>query len=205
MKEIGELSIIVGVDGSGKSTLVSGLEQNGYKTTHWRKLKQVCPDLDFTTPAERVQALNGEERLNFILSYIQSEWERLIRPLRESGVDVISDGFFARFYAKESIYKRLNLDDLKKHCPLNGDEIFIMLDTPPGTALERKGLDPISPYEYLSDPSDFAIFQSKQREELLKYIKDYKFYILNGRKTREELLNETIDILRNNAILNETN
>jgi len=203
MKENGRLTILVGIDGSGKSTLVNGLEQNGYETTHWRKLKQICPDLNFTTPAEMVQTLDGEERLVFILNYIQSEWKHLIQPVRESGVDVISDGFFARFYAKESIYKRLNVDNLKRHCPLSGDEIFIMLDTPSSIALERKGLDSLSPYEYLNVPDDFTLFQSRQKEELLTFIKDYQFYILDGKKVKEELLGETIDILKNNVIFTE--
>ncbi len=190
MKEIGKLGILVGIDGSGKSTLVGGLEQNGYKVTHWRKLKQVCPELDFATPAEQVQTLDGEERLKFILNYIQS--------------DVISDGFFARFYAKEKIYKKLNLDDFKGHCPLGGEEIFIMLDAPPNIALERKGINTLSPYEYLTVPDDFVFFQSRQRDELLAFIKDYKFYILDGRNTKEELLNETLDILRSNAIFSDS-
>src|SRR5258708_6485732 len=148
MGKEGRLIILLGIDGSGKSTLVCGLEQNGYKATHWRKLREKCPELDFTSPAESVQKLDGEERLSFILSYIHSEWRYLIQPLRKNGIDVISDGFFARFYAKEKIYQRMNLDDLRRNCPIGGNTIFIMMDTPPEVALGRKGLDQLSPYEF---------------------------------------------------------
>jgi len=197
----GSLSILVGIDGSGKTTLVNGLEQNGYKTTHWKKLKQICPELNVKNPAEELQLLDGEERLLFISNYIQSEWNKLIQPLRDDGINVISDSFFAKFYAKEKVYKRLNLDDLKKQCPLNGKEVFIMLDTPTEVAFDRKKIDTITPYECLNGPDDFVSFQSRQRKELLEFVKDYKFYLLNGEKSKEELLNETLNILKDNRIL----
>lgn len=196
MGKEGRLIILVGIDGSGKSTLVRGLEQNGYKATHWRKLREKCPELDFTSPAESVQKLDGEERLSFILSYIQSEWRYLIQPLRKRGVDVISDGFFARFYAKEKIYQRMNLDHLRRHCPLDGNAIFIMVDTPPAVALGRKGLDQLSPYEFFRGPEDFVEFQQRQRDELMNFIKGYKYYLLDGNKSKDMLLSETLAILK---------
>lgn len=195
------MGILVGIDGSGKTTLVGGLEQNGYRATHWKKIKQIRPDLNFTNPAEEIQSLDNNERLLFILNYIQSEWDGLIQPLRRNGINVISDGFFVKFYAKEMVYKKLDLDDLAKHCPLDKSEIIIMIDTPPEIAYDRKSKDTITPYECLNAPEDFVLFQSRQREELFKFIKDYKFYVLDGRNTKEELLNETLGILSKNAIL----
>ncbi len=134
----GKLIVILGIDGSGKSTVINSLEELGYRVTHWRRLRNIIKDLNFINPAQEVQTLDGEARLKFISKYIESEWKYLIKPYLERGVDVISDGYFVRFYAKEKVYQRLNIKRLKKHLFLPTNVMFILLDTPPVIALERK-------------------------------------------------------------------
>lgn len=95
----GKLVILAGIDGSGKTTILSFLESKGYFISYWRKLSflPISRSLNFKNPAEIVQTLKGQERLEFIWKYIKAEWEYLIKPRIEVGEDVVSDGFFIRF------------------------------------------------------------------------------------------------------------
>lgn len=198
----GKLVILIGIDGSGKSSLLSTLKKEGYFTSHWRKLKSFSlpKPLNFENPAEEVQELQDQKRLEFIWSYIRAEWEYLIKPTLETGRNVISDGFFIRFYVKERIYKRLPVDELLKYSPLTGQELIIMVDLPPEVAFQRKISQGISVYECFNGPNDFVRFQSFQRKALLEYAKNFPHVIVEGILERKKLAKRVLEILAENRI-----
>ena len=202
MTKDGKLVILVGIDGGGKSTLLSSLEEKGYFISHWKKLKSFSlpKPLNFKNPAEMVQALKGEKRLKFIWEYINSEWEYLIRPNLKTGRNVISEGFFIRFFIKEKIYKRLPIEKLLKRSHLKRNEFVIMIDTPPEIAFKRKGRSKISPYECFKTPQDFIYFQNLQRKFLLEFIRDFPHIIINGRLPKEKIVKEVLMKLKENQI-----
>lgn len=201
VKQKGKLAVILGIDGCGKSSVVSRLHSEGYSTTHWKKLKKLNIPLNFTNPGEKIQTLKGEERLNFLKKYIFSEWYYLINPKLKAGLDVIANSFFFKFYAKEIIYKRLSIKQLEKLNPLTGAEIIIFLDTPPAIALERKAKLNLTPYEFLKKPDDFIDFQQKQREVLLANIKNYKHYLIDGLKNKNQIYKAILRILEENSFV----
>lgn len=178
----GRLVILIGIDGSGKSTLLSYLEKKGYFVSHWKKLSglPLSKPLNFDNPGELVQNLKGKERLDFLWEDINSEWKNLIKPTLEAGENVVSDGFFIRFVAKEKIYKKLVIDDLLRRSPLEGKEFVVMIDTPPAVALKRKAKMKISPYEFFNRPEDFLEFQSRQRKVLLDCLKGFPHFLVDG-------------------------
>lgn len=190
----GKLVILVGIDGSGKSTLLSYLEKKGYFVSHWRKLSSLpLPQrLNFKNPAEVVQTLCDQERLEFIWGYINSEWEYLIKPTLETDRNVISDGLFIRFLVKEKIYKKLPIKELVRRSPLSGNEFIIMVDVPPEIAFNRKTNLKISPYECFRDPQDFVHFQSLQRKALLRFIEKIPHIIVDGMLSKTELAKEVL-------------
>jgi len=200
----GNLVILVGIDGSGKSTLLANLENKGYFTSHWRKLKglPLQTPLNFENPGEDVQTLTGQKRLRFIWRYISAEWKYLIKPNLIAGRNVISDGFFLRFFAKEKIYRKIPIEELEKRSPLTGSEFVVMIDLPPAIAYERKRGLKISPYEYFRAPSDFIKFQSLQRKEILSYIKIKRFpyVVIDGTKPPSQLTNEVLKLLEKRKI-----
>jgi len=202
MTKRGKLVILVGIDGGGKSTLLSSLEEKGYFISHWKKLKSFSlpKPLNFKNPAEVVQTLKGEKRLKFIWEYINSEWEYLIRPNLETDRNVISEGFFIRFFIKEKIYKRLPIKKFLKQSPLKGNELIIMVDTPPEIALKRKIKSKISPYECFETPQDFVYFQRLQRKFLLEFIKSFPHIIINGMLPKATLIKEVLIKLKENQI-----
>jgi len=206
MKE-GRLVILAGIDGSGKSTLLSYLEERGYFISHWKRLKKLSlpKPLNFENPAEVVQTLKDQERLDFIWAYISSEWKYLIKPALNIGKNVISDGFFIRFYIKEKIYNKLGVNELLKYSPLTGKEFIIMIDTPPKIAFQRKLSPNISPYECFKSVKDFVEFQSLQRKMLLAFIKDFPYIIINGMLAKEKLVNRVLRELEKNQINPEKN
>lgn len=198
----GKLVILVGIDGSGKSTLLSYLESKGYFVSHWRRLASFSlpKPLNFKNPAEVVQTLRNQKRLEFIWGYISSEREYLIRPALEVGRNVISDGFFIRFLIKEKIYKKLPIKELLKRSPLSGKEFIIMVDVPPEIALKRKIKRKISPYECFRNPEDFVYFQSLQRKALLKFVKKFPHVVVKGVLSKKELAEEVLLKLKENRI-----
>ena len=198
----GRLAILVGIDGSGKSSLLSRLEKEGYFVSHWRKLAKLSlpKSLNFTNPAEMVQTLRGQKRLEFLWGYIDSEWKYLIKPTLESGSNVVSDGFFIRFLAKEKIYQRLSTTEFVKRSPLTGDEFVIMIDVPPKIAFKRKKKLVISPYECLKSPQDFVDFQSLQRKILLELIKKFSHIVVDGRLQKGKLAKRVLLALKENQI-----
>ncbi|GEM_PF-4124522 len=200
----GNLVILVGIDGSGKSTLLANLENKGYFTSHWRKLKDLplWPPLNFENPGEVVQTLKGQNRLRFIWRYISAEWKYLIKPKIVAGRNVLSDGFFIRFFAKEKTYRKLPIKELEKRSPLTGSEFVVMIDLPPDIAYERKRDLKISPYEYFETPFDFIKFQSLQRRKILSYIKMKRFpyVVVDGNKHPTQLANEVLKLLEERKI-----
>lgn len=197
-----KLVILVGIDGSGKSTILSYLEKKGYLVSHWRKLAKLplSKSLNFRNPAEVVQTLSGKKRFKFLWRYIDSEWKYLIRPALEHGNNIVSDGFFIRFLTKEKIYQKLAVTEFVKRSPLMGKELIIMIDVPPQVALERKKKLIISPYECLKSPDDFIYFQSLQRKILLELIKRFPHVVIDGTLPKEKLAKKVLLVLKENQI-----
>jgi thymidylate kinase len=202
MTKKGKLVILVGIDGSGKSTIASYLEKKGYFVSYWRKLKSFSlpKPLNFDNPAEVVQSLRGQERLDFILAYVNSEWEYLVKPTLNIGMNVISDGFFIRFFIKEKIYKKLVIEKFLAQSLLKGDELIIMIDTPVEIAFKRKSKSKISPYECFKNPQDFIYFQRIQRKLLLEFIKNFPHVIIDGRLLKAKIAKEVLIKLKENHL-----
>jgi thymidylate kinase len=198
----GSLAVLAGIDGAGKSTVLLRLENDGFFTSHWRKLEKLpqVKNLNFKNPAEVVQTLEGEKRLKFIWSYINLEQKYLIAPTLEAGRNVVSDSFFVKFFVKEQIYKRLNLKEFSKRNPFVGDELFIMIDVPPEIAFQRKTVSKISPYECFRTPQDFIEFQTLQRQNLLTFIKKFPHTILDGTLPENDLIKKVKTILFKNQM-----
>jgi len=192
-----KLLILAGIDGSGKSTILESLKDNNFKISHWKLLRFVkeAKMLNFTNPAQELQSLNGIKRYRYIFNYINAEKRYLIDPWIKKDTDVISDGLFVKFYTKELVYKKLNLGFFRKMCPLEGEEIFAFIDTPPEVAYERKTKKDISCYEYLSTPRDFIMFQTQVRDKILDFIQKYKFYLIDGTRSKGSILKNIEDIL----------
>lgn len=199
----GRLVLITGIDGSGKRSVLSELEDMGYEVSHWRRLSGINlkQSLDFINPASYVQTLDGVRRLDFIKGYIKAEWDSLIEPYLVSGKNIVADSFFIKFFAKEQIYKRLVIDDLLKLSPLKGNELVIFIDTPPRIAHQRKKGQTVSEYEYKSSPQDFENFQARLRDNILKFTDTYERTIINGCVDKGAILRKVLQILEYNNIL----
>ena len=203
MNKEGRLVILAGIDGSGKSSLLASLEHYGFVVSHWKRLRnvQLAKPLDFETPSQKVQMLSGKDRLVFIANYIKAEWNYLILPRLKQKKNVISDGFFIKFYAKECVYKRLDIDKLLSYSPLTGREFFILIDVPPLVAAERKKGIGVTPYECLHSAEDFILFQGKQRKILLSFIQNFDYVIIDGMQSKGTLLREVLYELKKRSIL----
>jgi thymidylate kinase len=194
----GRLSIVLGIDGSGKSTAMAHLRSHGYAISHWKHLKDAGYDaLNFTNPSEELSVLRGTARLDYIRPYIVGEWELVAAELT-AGVDVISDGLYVKFYVKERIYDRLDLAALAKLDPLPADTLFVVLDTPPEVAMARK--TSVTPYECFTGPEDFVAFQSLQRQAIFDYVAARPNVVVNGLRDKHAVANDVMAVLQEHGI-----
>jgi len=183
----GRLAIVVGVDGAGKSAVVRRLAELGFATSHWRMLRQVderwAERVD--TASKQIRELRGTERLALIRELVDGEWNACIRPRLAANQDVVCDGFYVRFLAKEAVYGECDVSELARMSPLSGGELVVLIDTPVVVVVERKRGQPISPYECLTGPEDFAEFQTRQRAQLLTTILSWDHVVVDGARAED--------------------
>lgn len=198
----GKLAIVVGIDGAGKSTVMRRLAWAGYQTSHWRRLADLPSALgeEVRHAAERMEQLRGADRTAFIVRLVEGEWEWCIQPRLVAGLDVVCDGFFLRPLVKEQVFGDGDLEALRRASPLSGEELVVMIDVPVAVAVGRKRGQPISRYECFSGPDDFAAFQERQRDELLRAIRGRNHRIVDGTRDEEAIAREVESILAEHGI-----
>jgi thymidylate kinase len=161
--------VLVGIDGSGKTSLLSSLGTARLITSSWRDLRNhelpsvMAPD----APTAIKNRLTAVPRAMFIGGHIVAQYEYLVRPQLALGRDVLLDSYWYKVVAKERILGRLHpsLTELCELLPV--PDAVIVLVTDPGVAFARKRGTP-APYEYFHQPveEDFTRFQSRLRDQL---------------------------------------
>jgi dTMP kinase len=172
-----------GIDGSGKTTLIKALREQGYTVTRE-------PYLDVT---KEILATVKEPLATELVFYLDRLYhlERVINPKRD--INIITDRYkhsqiayaYAR-YGETKLYSRvLTLNDT-----LPDPDLILLLDVPPKEALRRKPsiARDAGPY---GDP---LIFFSKVREKYLSMM-DESWILINAHKSKERILEEVLECL----------
>jgi thymidylate kinase len=198
----GQLVIVVGIDGAGKSTVVRQLGRRGYITSHWRELRQVSAEwADLVDHApETMSNRRGKDRTAFVLELMRGEWRHGIWPRLAADQDVVCDGFYLRPMVKERIFGDGDCAALEQASPLSGDELVLVIDVPVDVAVARKRGQQITAYECFTGPADFPIFQARQREHLLEVARSWRHVVVDGTRSEQDVLEEVNQVLVEHAI-----
>jgi dTMP kinase len=177
----GRLVVLVGMDGSGKTTILQHLGNQGLCVSSWKALNAVpIPNgkgaLDEPTIryirglpyGNYVNHLQPFSRAAFVLSLAFAEYEYLIRPSLDRGTIVTSDSYYIRPLAKELARGKSPATVLHALRGLPDPELVIFLDVSPQVAFDRKrGI--VSEHEVMKEGTfpDFASFQ-REVDQLCK-------------------------------------
>jgi thymidylate kinase len=151
------LIVFEGTDGAGKSTVARAtydkvsetyselkfIDKNrppvpsGYSEFHMARMREILWDYPDDAPLEQ---LGDRHWLNLIAAWFQATDYAAVRPLMESGVSCIADGWYykylARFLLKDS---SLAGEAISIFSAIRKPDAVIFLDVDPVLAAERKG------------------------------------------------------------------
>ena len=173
--QAGKFVVILGIDGSGKTSIASRLEDFGYCVSSWKRLASIPlpPDQsasDYSTVAyirglpfgNYLESMPARTRSIFALTLAFAEYDYLIKPKLETGSLVISEGYYFRIIAKEIVKGVGDLEILKLAKSLPLPDAIVYLHLVPESAFHRKG-GRVSSHETLCANSveDFTRFQER--------------------------------------------
>jgi thymidylate kinase len=180
---LGKFLVVVGIDGSGKSTLLRALDVPGTAVASWQDLRS--HEAPATLAPESPTAIRNRvpplARAMFIGGHLVAQYEYLVRPRIEAGINVVLDSYHFKLLAKEKLFG-LGDESLERLCaelPLPDAVVFIDVD--PRAAFERKeGV--LSPYEYQGEATleNFVAFQSTLRDLVLSQLASVPYVVVDG-------------------------
>ncbi|WP_369220705.1 dTMP kinase [Streptomyces sp. R39] len=193
--------VLLGIDGSGKTSLLSALRGGTFATVGWRDLRNhelpavMAPD----APSAIKDRLSDLPRAMFVGGHIVAQYEYLVRPEVVEGRNVLLDSYWYKVLAKERALGRLSpaLEDLRQLLPV--PDAVVLLDVDPRTAWARRG-GTCAPYERFDDPGGQAAGFVRFQECLLaQWEADLRghpaVYRLDGERPFDEVLTSLRDTL----------
>ena len=184
--------VLLGIDGSGKSSLIQRLELPKLVATDWRELRNYeLPQMLVPDAPTHIKAmLPSLSRAMFIGGHLVAQYEYLVRPRLAAGYSVALDSYYFKLLEKERMlgFAHTSLEFLCQELP--HPDICIFIDVPPEVSYRRRNKS-ISPYEYYNDGSedDYVQFQSDLRERLLETVcAQSEHVIVDGDCSEDELL-----------------
>lgn len=186
----GKFIVFEGIDGAGSTTQSDLLFK--YLKSKGKKVVYTCEPTDGPIGKLIRQALKHQlkfswETLQLMYSADRADHlDKLILPSLKVGVSVISDRYFFSTFA----YGELNLDgkwlrQLSQNFPL--PDITFLVDVPVGVAMKR-----IKTSRENKELYEKQKLLEKVRKNYLDLAKEFKFVVLDGAKSKQEIAREVI-------------
>ena len=194
--------VLCGIDGAGKSFLLSGFAENpAFEIVSYDK--KILKDrlLFFSSLIDNFPFREWKEfdpELKFAyFNLIVLVQTNLIKRAIKKGKNVLCDSYYYKFLAKKEVLfgENVNLDLWRK---LPKPDFVIFLDVAPETAFERIK-NRLHWGEYFKCPTkkDFVSFQLQVRKNILKEISNVPHIILDGNRPKRKLKEEFEKLIQN--------
>jgi len=203
------LIVLLGIDGSGKTTILMKLKEMGFCVSSWKLLdstpnQALYGSSEFSTiqyirglpHGNYVDNLGPFSRAAFILSLIFAEYEFIIRPHLDAHRQVITDTYYIRPLAKELVRKKSSLTVIKSLTQLPHPRLVVYLRITPETAFYRKR-GKVSQHEVVHEKtlSDFVSFQTSVDKMCKKLIKGMNIVSIDASKSVDEIVDQIVSLL----------
>lgn len=194
----GRFIVLLGIDGSGKTSLLRALAARGLRTAQWQQLRDhdVPAALAPTAPTAVKNGLTPLARAMFIGGHLVAQYEYLVRPQIETGRTVVLDSYYFKVLAKERILGVAHpaLVDLCAELPQ--PDLLLHLDVTPQESRRRKQ-GRISSYEHFEpDETTYLTFQTRLAAHLRAAARESGcFLTLNGNQCHEAVVQDALDAM----------
>ncbi|MEO3809588.1 hypothetical protein ABGB17_11360 [Sphaerisporangium sp. B11E5] len=189
----GRFMVLAGIDGSGKSSVLSRLDVHGLLTTNWCELRghQETAALAPRNPTGVKNRLPPLSRAMFIGGHLVAQYEQLVRPSVEAGHSVLLDSYYYKVLAKELVLRASHPSLAELCAELPEPDCVIFVDVPPQVSFRRKD-GRVSSYERFmrdSPHQDYVTFQSMVRDIIMRRVTEVPdHHIVDGDKPLSEVL-----------------
>jgi thymidylate kinase len=191
--------VLLGFDGSGKSSCLGELKRMGYATSSWTDLRDVA-ELSYCREASVNPRLYRENlppftRAAFVLSGVFAEYEFLVEPAIKKGRPIIVDSYYLRPIAKEIIKGRSVTAVLELASLLPAPRAVIVFDIGAETAFQRKV--ELSMHEVLKNLtlSDFTCFQRKVLDHALTLVNSSTVFHIDANASHDQVVRQVLKVI----------
>lgn len=191
----GRFIVLLGIDGSGKSSLLKALAGRGLRTAQWQQLRdhEAPAALAPAAPTAVKNGLTPLARAMFIGGHLVAQYEYLVRPQIEAGRTVVLDSYYYKVLAKEQILGVVHPALVELCAELPQPDFLLHLDVSPQESRRRKQ-GRISPYEHFEpDETTFLAFQTRLAAHLRSAAEEAGSYLtLDGNKGHEAVVQDAL-------------
>jgi thymidylate kinase len=169
--------VLVGIDGSGKSTALDQLSRPGLVVRRWQDLRshEVAASLAPDAPTDIKNRATPLARAMFIGGHLVAQYEYLVRPQLEASSSVLLDSYYYKLVAKERLFGVAD-PSLERLCrELPQPDGVVLLEVPAATSYGRKA-GKLSPYEYRGEATrgSYIAFQELLAASLRKQLRSVR-------------------------------
>lgn len=197
----GSVVVLLGFDGSGKSTVLGRLAKAGFSTSTWKNLRTLNALRHrrevLKAPGQFRGHLTPMMRAIFQAQVLYEEYELLIQPKRRKGETVVVESYYLRPLAKELIKARSEWRILQQVAHvLPKPDYVVVLDLPPKVAFRRLQSSPAE-HEYLRRPTlrDFCKYQRAVLAAALGFAEDAALFRVDANREPDLVFNDIAAII----------
>lgn len=195
----GCIVVLLGFDGSGRSSVLQKLSEEGYQVSTWRYLQDIV-ELEFMrlssqSPGKWRENLPPLTRSAYLILALFAEYELIIKPCLERNELVIVDSYYLRPVAKEIVKGKSSKEVLKLVHLLPPPTAVIVFDISPEICFQRKGI--LSVNEVLSEQtlSDYCTFQNNVLKIAIGMIDDSIIYHIDASRPEGSVYQQVKELL----------
>lgn len=195
----GSIVVLLGFDGSGRSSVLQRLSQEGYHVSTWRRLQDIA-EVEFMrasseSPGRWRESLPPLTRSAYLVLALFAEYEFIIKPCLETNELVVVDSYYLRPVAKEIVKGRSSPEVLRLVYMLPPPTAVIIFDISPEICFQRKGMPSVN--EVLSEHTlaDYCTFQTSVLETAMGMIDNSIVYHVDASRSVESVYQQVRAIL----------